>query len=164
MIFVTVGTHEQPFTRLVEYMDKWAASHDEEVVIQVGYSEYEPKHCTWQRFYHQYEMDKFNADGRIVVTHGGPSCYMEVIHLGKIPVVVPRRHEFGEHVDNHQLDISRRYSKLYNSILLVEQMDQLGEYLDNYDDCITDKTRYGLPANNAKFCDEFTKIIDKLLS
>ncbi len=67
-------------------------------------------------------------------------------------------------MDNHQLDISRRYSKLYNSILLVEQMDQLGEYLENYDEYIKDKTLYGLPANNAKFCDEFTKIIDKLLS
>ena len=32
MIFVTVGTHEQPFNRLVEYMDKWAGEHDEEVV------------------------------------------------------------------------------------------------------------------------------------
>ena len=65
MIFVTVGTHEQPFTRLVEYMDKWAETHDEEVVIQSGFSTYEPKHCKWQHFYHQHEMDKFNADGRI---------------------------------------------------------------------------------------------------
>ena len=34
MIFVTVGTHEQPFNRLVEYMDKWAESHDEKVIMQ----------------------------------------------------------------------------------------------------------------------------------
>ena len=86
MIFVTVGTHEQPFTRLVEYMDKWAETHDEEVVIQSGFSTYEPKHCKWQHFYHQHEMDKFNADGRIIVAktdvaraagwsgHGGDPC------------------------------------------------------------------------------------------
>lgn len=36
MIFVTVGTHEQQFNRLVEYMDKWAIKNDEEVVIQIG--------------------------------------------------------------------------------------------------------------------------------
>lgn len=29
MIFVTVGTHEQQFNRLVEYMDKWAGEHEE---------------------------------------------------------------------------------------------------------------------------------------
>ena len=40
MIFVTVGTHEQPFNRLVKYMDEWAAEHDEAVIIQTGYSTY----------------------------------------------------------------------------------------------------------------------------
>ena len=164
MIFVTVGTHEQPFTRLVEYMDKWAATHDEEVVIQSGFSTYEPTHCKWQHFYHQHEMDKFNADGRIVVTHGGPSCYMEVIQLGKVPIVVPRRHELGEHVDNHQLEISRKYKECYNSILLVEQMDQLGEYLEHYDELVKDLNKNGLPSNNAAFCKEFSKIIDQLLA
>ena len=45
MIFVTVGTHEQPFDRLVKYMDGWAAEHDEKVIIQTGFSTYEPEHC-----------------------------------------------------------------------------------------------------------------------
>ena len=40
MIFVTVGTHEQQFNRLIEYMDIWASEHDEKVVIQTGYSSY----------------------------------------------------------------------------------------------------------------------------
>ena len=47
MIFVTVGTHEQQFNRLVEYMDKWAKEHAEKVIIQTGYSTYEPKHAEW---------------------------------------------------------------------------------------------------------------------
>ena len=45
MIFVTVGTHEQPFNRLVEYMDKWAMKNDEKVVIQTGFSTYNATHC-----------------------------------------------------------------------------------------------------------------------
>ena len=52
MIFVTVGTHEQQFNRLVEYMDKWADEHDEKVVIQTGYSTYEPKYCEWVSYSH----------------------------------------------------------------------------------------------------------------
>ena len=51
MIFVTVGTHEQQFNRLVECMDKWAGENDEEVVIQTGYSTYEPKNAKWSKLY-----------------------------------------------------------------------------------------------------------------
>ena len=46
MIFVTVGTHEQPFNRLIEYVDKWAAGVDEDVLIQTGVSSYKPVNCT----------------------------------------------------------------------------------------------------------------------
>ena len=46
MIFVTVGTHEQQFNRLVEYMDRWASTHEEEVIIQTGFSTYKPKKAT----------------------------------------------------------------------------------------------------------------------
>ncbi|MBO4860171.1 MAG: hypothetical protein J5530_01350, partial [Clostridia bacterium] len=45
------------------------------------------------------------ANARLVITHGGPSCYIDVLENGKIPIVVPRCHKFGEHVDDHQLEI-----------------------------------------------------------
>lgn len=51
MIFVTVGTHEQPFNRLVAFMDKWAEVHDEKVIIQTGFSTYNPINCVWDKFY-----------------------------------------------------------------------------------------------------------------
>lgn len=72
MIFVTVGTHEQQFNRLIEYMDKWAIENDEEVIIQTGYSTYEPKNCKWQKLFSFQEMCKYVDDARIVITHGGP--------------------------------------------------------------------------------------------
>ena len=42
MIFVTVGTHEQPFNRLVEYMDRLKENGiiAEDVIIQTGFSTY----------------------------------------------------------------------------------------------------------------------------
>lgn len=47
MIFVTVGTHEQPFNRLIEKMDELVESGKikEKVVVQYGFSTYEAKHC-----------------------------------------------------------------------------------------------------------------------
>ena len=49
MIFVTVGTHEQQFNRLVEYMDKWAAQNEEEIINScfIAYFRYE---CIWRKY------------------------------------------------------------------------------------------------------------------
>ena len=47
MIFVTVGTHEQQFDRLVEAVDRLGENgdFDEEIIIQIGYSTYKPRFC-----------------------------------------------------------------------------------------------------------------------
>lgn len=73
MIFVTVGTHEQPFNRLIEYIDnlKRDGIISEEVIIQTGFSTYEPKYCKWSKLLPYKEMVKNVADARIVITHGG---------------------------------------------------------------------------------------------
>ena len=76
MIFVTVGTHEQPFNRLVEYMDKWAENHEEDVVIQAGFSTYKPQKAKWQKLFPYGEMIENVEKARIVITHGGPSSFI----------------------------------------------------------------------------------------
>lgn len=161
MILVTVGTHEQQFTRLVEYMDRWAETHDEELVIQTGYSPYKPGNCKWQKFYLQSEMDQFVKDARIVVTHGGPGCYIEVLRNGKVPIVVPRRHEFKEHVDDHQLEISRELKRLRNNIILIEDIEKLGDAIEHYDE-ITKDMNHTTPQCNEAFTQELIKIVDKM--
>lgn len=162
MIFVTVGTHEQPFNRLVEYMDKWAADHDEEVVIQAGFSTYEPKHCRWQKLFPYSEMIKNVEEARIVITHGGPSSFIMPLQIGKIPIVVPRKHEFEEHVNDHQVDFCQKVSERQGNIIVVERIDELGDVLKNYDDNVS-KRQSGLTSNNEKFCNEFSKIVDELV-
>lgn len=49
MIFVTVGTHEQPFNRLIQKIDELKKDGiiNEDVIIQTGFSTYEPKYCQW---------------------------------------------------------------------------------------------------------------------
>ena len=44
MIFVTVGTHEQGFDRLIKEIDRLKEQNviEEDVIIQKGYTEYEP--------------------------------------------------------------------------------------------------------------------------
>ena len=74
MIFVTVGTHEQQFNRLVENVDtlKKEGIIKEDVIIQTGYSTYEPRYCKWKKFFPYKEMIELVDSARIVITHGGP--------------------------------------------------------------------------------------------
>lgn len=161
MIFVTVGTHEQQFNRLVEYMDKWAAEHDEEVVIQTGYSTYEPKHCKWQKLFPFQEMSKKVEDARIVITHGGPSSFIAPLQIGKTPIVVPRRYCFDEHVNDHQVKFCKEVENRMGNIIVVEDIEKLEEVIAGYDKLIG-SSRSGITNNNAKFCKEFEIMVDRM--
>ena len=159
MIFVTVGTHEQQFNRLVEYMDEWAAEHDEKVIMQTGYSTYEPKHCTWKKLFPYQKMIELVEKARIVITHGGPSSFIMPLQVGKTPIVVPRKFEFNEHVNDHPVAFSKAVAERMGTIYVVEDIDKLGETIKNYDEIIGGMGT-GLNSNNAKFNAELSKIVD----
>jgi len=109
MIFVTVGTHEQPFNRLIQKVDelKKDGTIQDDVIIQTGFSTYEPKYCQWSKLIPYQQMVKNVADARIVITHGGPASFIMPLQIGKTPIVVPRQHQFNEHVNDHQVEVRK---------------------------------------------------------
>ena len=163
MIFVTVGTHEQPFDRLVSYIDelKGNGTIQEEVIMQTGYSTYEPKHCTWSKLLPYSEMVKNVAEARIVITHGGPSSFIMPLQVGKTPIVVPRQEKYGEHVNDHQLLFALEVEKRQKNILVVEDVAQLEDIVNNHEAYVS-QLNSGLASNNAKFIDGFRSLISEL--
>lgn len=163
MIFVTVGTHEQPFNRLIECIDSLKKNSviQEDVIIQTGYSTYEPKNCTWQKLYPYQEMIKLVDKARIVITHGGPSSFIMPLQVGKTPIVVPRKHEFDEHVNDHQVSFAKAVAERMGTIIVVEEMSKLGETIINYDKIVSVMGN-GLKSNNEKFNEELGKIVDEM--
>lgn len=162
MIFVTVGTHEQQFNRLVKYMDQWALKHDEEVIIQTGFSTYEPKNCKWQKLFTYQDMVRNIDKARIVLTHGGPSSFIMPLQIDKIPVVIPRKFEFNEHVNDHQVDFCKQVAQRQGNIIVVENISKLSDVLANYENLINQKTSK-LKSNNAKFCKEFARLVNEIM-
>ena len=163
MIFVTVGTHEQPFDRLLRYIDKMIENGiiKEEVVVQKGYTDYEPKNYKAKKLISYDEM-RFNIENaRIVVTHGGPASFIAPLSIGKIPIVVPRKKEYNEHVNNHQLDFSREVEKRMKNIIVVENEEEMFEAILNYDEKIKKMNKVNF-SNNEKFCGEITNIVNNL--
>ena len=162
MIFVTVGTHEQSFERLTDYMDKWAGSHDEEVIVQLGYTKKVPVNCTWHKMIKHDDYLRLLDNARIVITHGGPACFTEVLKSGKVPIVVPRMKKMGEHVDDHQVEICREYEKKYRNIIVIEDIEKLGGVIDDYDNITKDMNKGFSESNNAAFCEALSDIVDRL--
>ena len=154
MIFVTVGTHEQQFNRLVEFMDRWAMQHDEEVIIQSGYSTYEPQNAKWSKLFRYNEMLNSVENARIVITHGGPSSFIMPLQFGKTPIVVPRQYKYNEHVNDHQLKFCREVENRMGTIIVVEDVNELENVIDNYDEM---KQKEKSVSNNSKFCMELEK-------
>lgn len=163
MIFVTVGTHEQPFNRLVKCMDdlKKDGTITEEVIIQTGYSTYEPKYCKWQKLFPYQEMLQLVDKARIVITHGGPSSFIMPLQSGNTPIVIPRRREFNEHVNNHQLSFAKAVADRMGTIIVVEDIDKLGNTIMNYEKIVTGM-KNGLKTNNSRFNEELSKIVDEM--
>lgn len=164
MIFVTVGTHEQPFNRLIEKMDELVESGKikEKVVVQYGFSTYEAKHCEMHKMMSFDEMQQAFKDARIVITHGGPSSFVEALQYGKVPIVVPRQLKFNEHVNNHQVDFTKLIAERMNNIIPVYDIANLGRTIADYD-TIVKKKNSGESSNNLKFNADLDKIVDEMM-
>lgn len=143
-------------------MDKWAGAHDEEVFIQTGYTKTVPVNCKYKQFLSRDEMDSYVRKARVVVTHGGPCCYTDVLKTGKIPVVVPRSKKLGEQIDDHQIEIGREFKKQNGNILLIEDIEKLEDAISRYDELTKDMDKTAGLCNNPKFCKEFSELVDGL--
>lgn len=164
MIFVTVGTHEQPFNRLVQEIDnlKRDGVITEDVIIQTGYSTYEPKYCQWDKLIPYKQMVKNVEEAHIVITHGGPASFIMPLQIGKTPIVVPRQHKFEEHINDHQVEFAKNVAERMGTIIPVEDITQLGEIITNYDQIVAGMGK-GMSRNNAKFCEDFEGIVDEIM-
>lgn len=163
MIFVTVGTHEQQFDRLISRIDELVENGiiNEEVYIQTGYSNYKPKNCKWSKLISYKEMQEYIANARIVITHGGPASFIAPLQVGKIPIVVPRQFDFSEHVNNHQLEFALKVKERQNNIIVVQNIEDLENMIVNYDNIVSsmncDSNR-----GNEKFIDGLRDVIDSM--
>jgi UDP-N-acetylglucosamine transferase subunit ALG13 len=107
LILVVTGTHHQPFDRLLHAADLVGAATGEQVVAQVGAATLALPHCEVYTSWPPAELERRMGEARIVVLHGGTSVFLAARALGRRPIVVPRRPEHGEHVDDHQVRFVR---------------------------------------------------------
>ncbi len=119
MILVILGTHTQPFNRLAEGIDNYAATTNEKIIVQMGVSDYPMKHVAKHfAFCPKSEMDKCMHEADLLVMQGGWGGMEEAIDLHKRIVAVPRK-EGPEHIHDQEQ--------------LVRKLDSLGCVIGCYD-------------------------------
>ena len=163
MIFVTVGTHEQPFNRLIKAVDELKRDGviTEDVMMQTGFSTYEPRYCKWSKLISYQDMVKNVENARIVITHGGPASFIMPLQIGKTPIVVPRQHKFEEHINDHQVEFARNVVERMGTIILVEDIEKLGKIITEYDEIVSGM-RHRMCSNNNNFCVKLENIVADL--
>ena len=92
-------------------------------------------------------------------THGGPSSFIEAMAAGKVPVVVPRRGDLGEHVNDHQADFMRIVAERQGGIVPVYDVVDLPQAIGRAREL---SRGVDFKSHNAEFCEELRRMIEKL--
>ena len=130
MILVMLGTQNNSFHRLLEEIDKLINDGliKEDVVVQAGYTKYESTNMKIFDFISSDELDKLEQQASCIITHGGVGSIIGSIEKNKKVIAVPRLKQYGEHVNDHQLDIVQSFDKL-GYIIGITDVSQLGDAL-----------------------------------
>lgn len=126
MIFAAVGTQKFQMDRLLKELDRLAGGGaiDESVFIQTGVSTCELRHCQSSPFLSKEDMTAKVAECSVMISHAGVGSILMALKAGKKVIVVPRRAAFGEHVDDHQLEIAQSFARA-GYVKVVEDIDKL---------------------------------------
>ena len=126
MILVLLGTQNNSFHRLLEEVEKNIkdGTIKEEVIVQAGYTKFQSHRMRIIDLMSKEQLQEFQDEANLIITHGGVGSIISSIEKGKKVIAVPRMHEYGEHVNNHQKEIVKDFNdKGY--IIGIEKVEDL---------------------------------------
>lgn len=103
--------------RLLDSVDKIAAELPQPVIVQHGNTVFRSASCQAIDFLSMSEFERLIGVTKLLILHAGAGSVLNAVRAGKIPVVVPRSPEFGEHVDWHQLEFARTLAEAGRVVL-----------------------------------------------
>lgn len=158
MILVTLGTQDKPFTRLLEEVEKLIKNKviKEKVIVQAGHTKYTSKYMEIFDYLPKDELEKLIDETSILITHAGVGTIFDALKRDKKIIAVPRLKEYGEHTNNHQLEIVKEFEREKFIIPLYEISD-LKTKLKEIDKFKPSKYK----SNNKNMIDLLSKYIDE---
>lgn len=129
MIFITLGSQKFQFDRLLKKVDDLVEQGiiSDKIIAQIGASEYIPKHYEYVKFMDREKFAETIDQCSVVITHGGTGVIIGAVKKGKKVIAVPRLAKYGEHVDDHQLQLLQQFDDL-KIICACYDLDKLDDY------------------------------------
>lgn len=144
MIFITLGSQKFQFNRLLKTVDDLIAKGAirDEVFAQIGCSDYKPQHYKFKQFLDREAFLEMEANADIIITHGGTGAIIGAVKKGKKVIAIPRLAKYGEHVDDHQIELISQFKK-QNLICGLNDCSELEEAL-----CYVEQNQFDLYISN----------------
>lgn len=121
-VVVTLGTWEQSFRRLVERLVPLLPG-DAEVLWQTGHTDVAGLVPHPEPWVPATDLAAAVARADLVVTHAGMGASLDAFAAGRFPVVVPRRPEHREQIDDHQVQLAAELDR--RGLALVREPETL---------------------------------------
>ena len=114
MILITLGTQDKKFNRLLDEVQKQIdlGNIKDEVIVQAGFSaDYKSKNMTILDLVPMDEFDKMIKKCDLLITHGGVGSIINGLKHNKKVIAVARLKKYGEHTNDHQIQIVNNFTE-----------------------------------------------------
>ncbi len=130
LIFVALGTQDKSFKRLLKAVDKQIEKGNikDKVIVQAGNTKYKSKNMEIFDFVSNEKNQKYMEQANLIITHGGVGIIMECLRKNKKIIAVPRLKKYGEHDNDHQIQIIEAFSEK-GYLIPLEDLNKLDEAL-----------------------------------
>lgn len=112
MILVLLGTQNNDFHRLLSEIEKNINDGiiKQKVIVQAGFTKYNSEKMKIFSLISKDELCKLVEKADLVITHAGIGSIEMALEKGKKVIAVPRKKKYGEHVNDHQQDIEKKFN------------------------------------------------------
>lgn len=131
MIFAVVGTQKFPMNRFLQDLDALieTGAVTEEIYAQSGTATYQPKHFQYSDYISKETFEQKLEECDLLITHGGVSTIISALKKSKPIIIYPRLAKYGEHVDDHQLQIASSF-ETKGLVLVYKEGDDLSKLVE----------------------------------
>ena len=160
MIFLTVGTQDKPFTRIIQAVEQAVIDGKiiDEVIVQAGNTKYESKVLTVLNYVPFDEFNKYLSKADIIITHGGVGSILNALKLKKKVIAVPRLEKYGEHINDHQLQVIKKMTE-QGYILSTEDENKIAEKIKEAENFNVKE----YTSNTENFIQSFKQVLNSVL-
>lgn len=161
MIFVTVGTQDKSFERLIKGIEQAVIEKKitDKVIVQAGNTKYESDVIEVLNYIPFEKFTDFMNKADIIITHGGVGSILNAIKLGKKVIAVPRLKEYNEHINDHQLQVIKKMTE-QGYVLSTQNVEEIPNKIKEIQNFKTKE----YTSNTENFIKSFKKILDETIN